>query len=92
MEQQPLHVAQPRPPLIGQSRARGQLLCGINTAVAGLAQADSQGKWVGLDVDVCRRPPSNASPRCSRARSTCYDGQGFMVSKKLGVKSAKELN
>jgi general L-amino acid transport system substrate-binding protein len=92
VEQQPLHVAQPQPPLISQSRARDQLLCGINTAIAGLAQADSQGKWVGLDVDVCRRPPSNASPRCSRARSTCYDGQGFMVSKKLGVKSAKELN
>ncbi|MGZ3340836.1 MAG: transporter substrate-binding domain-containing protein, partial [Reyranella sp.] len=35
-------------------KARGQLICGVNTGVAGFAQADSQGKWVGLDVDVCR--------------------------------------
>src|SRR6478735_11994076 len=35
-------------------KARGQLICGVNTGVAGFALADSQGKWVGLDVDVCR--------------------------------------
>jgi hypothetical protein len=41
VEQQPLHVAQSRPPLIGQSRARGQLLCGVNTGVAGFAVLQS---------------------------------------------------
>ena len=56
MEHQPLHVAQSRPPLIGQSRASG--------AVA----------------------------RANSIAVTYYDGQGFMVNKKLGVKSAKELN
>jgi len=35
-------------------KARGQLICGVNTGIAGFALADSQGKWVGLDVDVCR--------------------------------------
>jgi general L-amino acid transport system substrate-binding protein len=56
VEHQPLHVAQSRPPLIGQSRASG--------AVA----------------------------RANSIAVTYYDGQGFMVNKKLGVKSAKELH
>ncbi len=114
-------------------KARGQLICGVNTGVAGFAQADSQGKWVGLDVDVCRAVaaalfgdsekvkyvPTTAQQRFTAlqsgevdilARNTTvtltrdtalgldftavnyYDGQGFMVNKKLGVKSAKELN
>jgi general L-amino acid transport system substrate-binding protein len=33
---------------------RGQLLCGVNTGQAGFSAPDSQGKWTGLDVDVCR--------------------------------------
>ena len=114
-------------------KARGQLICGVNTGVAGFAQADSQGKWGGLDVDVCRAVaaavfgdsekvkyvPTTAQQRFTAlqsgevdilARNTTvtltrdtalgldftavnyYDGQGFMVNKKLGVKSAKELN
>jgi general L-amino acid transport system substrate-binding protein len=114
-------------------KARGQLVCGVNTGVAGFAQTDSQGKWTGLDVDVCRAVaaalfgdsekvkyvPLTAQQRFTAlqsgevdvlARNTTvtltrdtalgldftavdyYDGQGFMVSKKLGVKSAKELN
>jgi general L-amino acid transport system substrate-binding protein len=114
-------------------KARGQLICGVNTGVAGFAQADSQGKWGGLDVDTCRAVaaaifgdadkvkfvPTTAQQRFTAlqsgevdmlARTTTwtltrdtalgfdftgvnyYDGQGFMVSKKLGVKSAKELN
>jgi len=35
-------------------KARGQLVCGVNTALAGFSAADSQGKWSGLDVDICR--------------------------------------
>ena len=35
-------------------RARGQIVCGVNTGLAGFAAADSSGKWSGLDVDVCR--------------------------------------
>jgi general L-amino acid transport system substrate-binding protein len=35
-------------------KSRGQLVCGVNTGLAGFSQADSQGKWTGLDVDVCR--------------------------------------
>jgi general L-amino acid transport system substrate-binding protein len=36
-------------------KARGQLVCGVNNpGVAGFSQADSQGNYTGLDVDVCR--------------------------------------
>ena len=114
-------------------KARGQLICGVSTGVAGFASADSQGKWTGIDVDVCRAVaaalfgdadkvkyvPTTAQQRFTAlqsgevdllARTTTYtltrdtalgfdftgvnyyDGQGFMVNKKLGVKSAEELN
>ncbi|WP_395712461.1 amino acid ABC transporter substrate-binding protein [Reyranella sp.] len=114
-------------------KARGSLICGVSTGVAGFAAQDSQGKWTGIDVDTCKAVaaalfgdaekvkyvPTTAQQRFTAlqsgevdmlARTTTYtltrdtalgfdftgvnyyDGQGFMVNKKLGVKSAKELN
>ncbi len=114
-------------------KARGALLCGVGTGTAGFNQPDSQGKWTGLNVDICRGVaaailgdadkvkyvPLTAQQRFTALQSgevdmlsnnttwtltrdtalgfdfvgvTYYDGQGFMVNKKLGVKSAKELN
>jgi general L-amino acid transport system substrate-binding protein len=35
-------------------RARGQMVCGVNTGLAGFAQPDSQGIWRGFDVDYCK--------------------------------------
>ena len=35
-------------------RQRGTLICGVATGVAGFAQVDGQGRYSGLDVDVCR--------------------------------------
>ena len=35
-------------------KQRGQLICGVNTGLAGFSAADSQGNWSGLDVDVCK--------------------------------------
>jgi general L-amino acid transport system substrate-binding protein len=35
-------------------KARGQVVCGVNTGLAGFGAADSTGKWSGLDIDVCR--------------------------------------
>jgi len=32
----------------------GALKCGVNTGLAGFAEADSKGNWRGLDVDFCR--------------------------------------
>jgi len=35
-------------------KARGELICGVNTGLAGFSRPDDQGKWTGLDVDICR--------------------------------------
>lgn len=113
-------------------KKRGELNCGVNTGLPGFSAADSQGKWSGMDVDVCRSVaatilgnpdkvryvPLTAQQRFTAlqsgeidllARNTTwtltrdaslgltfvgvnyYDGQGFMVPKKLNVKSAKQL-
>ena len=114
-------------------KARGTLICGVPAGIAGFVAADSQGKWAGLDVDVCRAVaaaifgdsekvkyvPLTAAQRFTAIQSgevdilsnnttatlqrdtalgldftavTYYDGQGFLVNRKLGVKSARELN
>src|SRR3954468_9650429 len=115
-------------------KARGALICGVAAGgIAGFMMADSQGKWTGIDVDVCRAVaaaifgdaekvkyvPLSGQTRFTALQAgevdllsnnstwtltrdtalgldfvgiTYYDGQGFMVPKKLGVKSAKELN
>jgi general L-amino acid transport system substrate-binding protein len=41
-------------PTVDAIKQRGQLVCGVNTGLGGFGIADSTGKWVGLDVDVCR--------------------------------------
>jgi general L-amino acid transport system substrate-binding protein len=115
-----------------QIRQRGQLVCGVSTGVIGFSSADSQGKFSGLDVDVCRAiaaavlndpdkvkyVPLNAQQRFTALQSgevdllsrnttwtltrdaslglnfaaiTYYDGQGFLVPKKLKLSSAKQL-
>ena len=115
-------------------KQRGALNCGVGAGgTAGFMLVDSQGKWTGLDVDVCRAVsaaifgdaekvkyvPLTSQQRFTALQSgevdilsnnttatltrdtalgldftavTYYDGQGFLVNKKLGVKSAKELN
>ncbi len=35
-------------------RARGKLLCGINTDLLGFSKQTDTGSWIGLDVDFCR--------------------------------------
>lgn len=35
-------------------KSKGQVVCGVNTGLAGFSAADSNGKWSGLDVDICR--------------------------------------
>ena len=41
-------------PTIDNIRQRGNLVCGVNTGLAGFAQPDSQGVWRGFDVEYCR--------------------------------------
>ncbi len=114
-------------------KAKGFVQCAVNTGLAGFSFADSQGKWTGLDVDLCRAiavamfgdaekvkfTPTTAQQRFVALQSgevdvitrnatqtllrdtslgfniagvNFYDGQGFMVTAKSGLKSAKELN
>ena len=131
-----LSLAIATPALAGKTldaiKARGQLVCGVNTGLAGFSAADSQGNWAGLDVDVCKAvaatllsdaakvkwAPLNAQQRFTALQSgevdvlsrnttftltrdaslgllsttpTYYDGQGFMVTKKSKITSAKQL-
>ena len=117
---------------LDQIKQRDQVTCGVNTGVAGFSAADSQGKWSGMDVDVCkalaaavlgnpdkvRYVPLSAPQRFTALQSgevdilsrnttvtlsrdtalglsltavMFYDGQGFMVPAKSGIKSAKQL-
>ena len=113
-------------------KKRGQVICGVNVGLGGFSLPDSQGKWKGLDVDMCgavaaavlgdatktKFVPLSAQQRFLALQSgeidmlvrnstitlerdaslgiqyagvNFYDGQGFMVSKKLGVKKLTEL-
>jgi len=131
-------LSQPGPALAGKDldvvKARGSLICGVAVGgIAGFMTVDSQGKWTGMNVDICRGisaalfgdsekvkyVPVSGQQRFTALQAgevdllsnnstwtltrdtalgldfvgvTYYDGQGFMVPKKLGVKSAKELN
>ncbi len=120
-------------PTLDAVKKRGAVQCGVSTGLVGFSQPDAQGRWTGMDVDVCKAlaaavlgdagkvkyVPLNAQQRFTALQSgevdllsrnttwtqsrdtalglnfaavTYYDGQGFMVPKKLNVKSAKELN
>ncbi|WP_424810462.1 amino acid ABC transporter substrate-binding protein [Roseococcus sp. YIM B11640] len=41
-------------PTLDAIRARGTLICGVSTGLAGFSAPDSQGVWRGFDVDYCR--------------------------------------
>src|SRR5438874_1387641 len=120
-------------PTLDKIKQGGSITCGVPTGVPGFAQPDSQGKYTGFDVDICRAlsaaifgepdkvkyVPLTAQQRFTALQSgevdilsnnttwtlqrdtdlgfnfgpvVFYDGQGFMVAKKLGVKTGKELN
>ena len=125
------------PALAGQTfdavKAKGFVQCAVNTGLAGFSFSDSQGKWTGLDVDLCKAiaaamfgdaekvkfTPTTSQQRFVALQSgevdvitrnatqtllrdtslgfniagvNFYDGQGFIVTAKSGIKSAKELN
>jgi general L-amino acid transport system substrate-binding protein len=114
-------------------RQRGHLVCGVANDLYGFSWPDVDGRWHGLDVDVCRAVAAAVLgdaekvkfvPLTAQARLTAlqtgevdllsrnttwtltrdtsaglnftvinyYDGQGFMVPKRLGVASAKDLS
>jgi len=120
-------------PTLDKVKQAGQITCGVNTGQAGFAAPDSQGRWAGFNIDICKAlsaaifgavdkvkyVPLTAQQRFTALQSgevdllsnnttdtlqrdtalglnfapiVFYDGQGFMVAKKLGVKGSKELN
>jgi len=133
----PLLALLPGHALAGQTfdavKARGQVVCGVNSGVAGFSAPDSQGVWRGLDADYCRALAAALFGDASKVRFVgtthqtrfaalqsgevdilarnvthtltrdtalgfngvginFYDGQGFMVPRRLNVKAAKELD
>jgi general L-amino acid transport system substrate-binding protein len=109
---------------------RGHLGCGVEPAVAGFAEADAQGRYRGLDIDICRAlaaaifgSPDNvtfvpvstvaaflanddidvvsrrltwelqreASLGLLFGPITFYDGQGFLVARKLAITESRQL-
>ncbi|OFV90411.1 MAG: hypothetical protein A3H95_03340 [Acidobacteria bacterium RIFCSPLOWO2_02_FULL_64_15] len=123
-------LAQPASRLDAIQR-RGFLTCGVSTGVAGFAEVDGQGRYTGLDVDICRAvsaailgSPDKVRfvPASSVAAFTrtddidlvsrrltwelrreaplgllfgpivFYDGQSFLVAKKLDVRAIRQLS
>jgi general L-amino acid transport system substrate-binding protein len=113
-------------------KARGKLLCGVNSGLLGFALKGEDGKWAGFDVDYCRAVaaavlndaekveyvPLSAKDRFDALKSgavdilarnttwtmeretkmpfrfvgvSYHDGQGFLVSKAIGVNSVFNL-
>ena len=118
---------------LSQVMKKGVVTCGISTGLTGFSEADSEGKWNGIDVTVCQSVaaavlgdaskvkyiPLTAKERFTALQSgeidilsrnttwtetrdtslglnfagvNYYDGQGFLVTKALGVTSALELD
>jgi general L-amino acid transport system substrate-binding protein len=112
---------------------KGILTCGVSEGVPGFSIPDSNGHWVGFDVDLERAVAAavlgdpqkikfvplaskqkiiaassgqvdmvsrtttwtmkrDAKQGVDFTRIVFYDGQGFMVSKALGIDSAKQLD
>lgn len=113
-------------------KKRNMLHCGVSSGLTGFAIANSQGKWEGIDVDVCRAVAAavlkdsnkvkyiglSAQQRFTAIQSgevdllsrnttntlqrdtslglnfapvVYYDGQGFIVRKKDGIKMATKM-
>lgn len=41
-------------PTLDAVKQRGVVHCGVNVGLAGFSMPDQQGRWTGLDVDICR--------------------------------------
>src|SRR6186713_1596670 len=49
-------------------KARGELVCGVNTGLGGFSVADSSGKWTGFDVDMCKAIAASIFGDANKAR------------------------
>lgn len=124
-------AAQDKKSTLEEVKARGELICIVNTGLPGFAAVDKDKNWKGFDVDFCKATaaaifgdaskvkyrPATGKNRFSLLNSregdviwrnttwsfkrdvdvklafqgvNYYDGQGFMIRKDKGVKSAKD--
>src|SRR5580765_5666183 len=65
-------------------KARGQLVCGVNTSGPGFSNADSQGKWTGLDVDFCRAVAAAVLNDASKVKFVPLNSQQRFASLQAG--------
>ncbi|WP_291298333.1 amino acid ABC transporter substrate-binding protein [Elioraea sp.] len=120
-------------PTFDAIKARGTVVCGVNSGVAGFSAPDTQGNYRGLDADYCRALAAAMFGDATKVRFVgtshqtrftalqsgevdilarnvtltltrdtalgfnmvgvnFYDGQGFMVPKRLNVTAAKQLD
>lgn len=71
-------------PTLDAVKARGQLVCGVNTGLAGFSNPDSQGKWTGLDVDVCRAIAAAVLGDANKVRYTPLSAQQRLTALQAG--------
>jgi len=57
-------------PTLDAVRRKGFVQCGVTTGVAGFSAPDAQGRWRGLDVDVCRAIAAAVLGDAERVRFT----------------------
>ena len=41
-------------PTLDKVKQAGQISCGVGTGIAGFGAPDSQGRWAGFNIDICR--------------------------------------
>jgi general L-amino acid transport system substrate-binding protein len=56
-------------------RQRGHVVCGVNTGLPGFSFPDAQGRWSGLDVDLCRAVAAAVLGDAGKARYTPLTAQ-----------------
>ncbi len=55
-------------PTLDAVKARGEVICGVNTSLYGFSTPDEKGRWTGLDVDVCRAVAAAVLGSADKAR------------------------
>jgi general L-amino acid transport system substrate-binding protein len=71
-------------------RQRGVLVCGVSTGVLGFAQVDGQGRYSGLDVDICRAVATAILAAPEKVRfADAGTVEGFLRSTEIDVVSRR---
>src|SRR3546814_19361430 len=65
-------------------KAKGFVQCGVNGSVAGFSAPDSQGKWSGIDVDLCHAIAAAMFGDISKVKYTPVTAQQRFVALQSG--------